>query len=727
MLTACPHCGESAQAGKYCSNCGTKVEKTCRSCSAANAPDARFCAECGTAFEALAKAPQPSDLDAVGSAAEAGHRPVRRHLRLDRADRRAWMREDASRRPGSRPRHHRQGDGALRRRGEPPDGRWRHGPVRRPDRHRGPCRPRLLCRSRRPRGRRSNGRISPCRSGSACASGPVILRRTGRDDQDYDVAGITVHIAARLEQQAEPRTILLAQQTGGPRGGRRPTARSIGRMALKGIAEPLPVFRLLSAADRPSWSVRAGAQGVVDLRRPRPGDEPARGGHRPRRGRTGAGGRAGGRRRHGQIAPAARVPRQPAARHVAYRARRDHGPVDGHSLLPDHRPAARFRRLLAGRQHGRDRQPPALGHRLAGPRRPTGYDAASRPSRQGSGGPWRAQPRPAQSPPGALDAPDPAALCRPSPAHPGGRGLSLARRLERGGAFRAVRRDGYGAPPPAGDDAPGTPRRLPQPQHDRGRAPAPAGPAMPIACCRSFWAARTNWPRSRAHIIERADGTPLFLEEFARSLHRDRGARQRRTAAHQHRHSGVGAIHPGGAHRPPGAAAQAPPPDRRRHRPRCGVALARRPPPTCPKRPWRTRSPSCATAGFLVEVRLADRHRSQLLARPHPGGGLRQPAAQRPAGAARAGAADDGDAGPEPSRRCGRPPGAPRRPGGRVARGRALCAGGRRARQPPLGDDRGAAPISRRRSMPCGDSPPASTRRRSASTPASGCAASSPP
>ena len=45
------------------------------------------------------------------------------------------------------------------------------------------------------------------------SSGPVILRRTGRDDEDYDVAGITVHIAARLEQQAEPRTVLLAQQT----------------------------------------------------------------------------------------------------------------------------------------------------------------------------------------------------------------------------------------------------------------------------------------------------------------------------------------------------------------------------------------------------------------------------------------------------------------------------------------------------------------------------------
>ena len=29
-------------------------------------------------------------------------------------------------------------------------------------------------------------------------SGPVILRKTGRDDEDYDVAGITAHIAAAV-------------------------------------------------------------------------------------------------------------------------------------------------------------------------------------------------------------------------------------------------------------------------------------------------------------------------------------------------------------------------------------------------------------------------------------------------------------------------------------------------------------------------------------------------
>jgi tetratricopeptide (TPR) repeat protein len=92
-------------------------------------------------------------------------------------------------------------------------------------------------------------------------SGPVILRKTGRDDEDYDVAGITAHIAARLEQQAEPDTVLLAQQTASLVTGIA-NIESIGRIALKGIAEPLPVFRLISATDRPSWIVRSGAKAL---------------------------------------------------------------------------------------------------------------------------------------------------------------------------------------------------------------------------------------------------------------------------------------------------------------------------------------------------------------------------------------------------------------------------------------------------------------------------------
>ena len=141
-------------------------------------------------------------------------------------------------------------------------------------------------------------------------SGPVILRKTGRDEADYDVAGITAHIAARLEQQAEPGTILLASQTASLVTGIA-SIEAMGAVALKGIAEPVPAFRLLSAADRPSWIIRSGAKALSTF----VGREQERAelSSRPRTGcgRPGAIGRARGRRRHGQVPPAAPVPAGP--------------------------------------------------------------------------------------------------------------------------------------------------------------------------------------------------------------------------------------------------------------------------------------------------------------------------------------------------------------------------------------------------------------------------------
>lgn len=259
MLTACPHCGESAQAGKYCSNCGTRIEKTCRSCSAANAPDARFCAECGTAFEAAARPPQPSDLDA----SEAQQKQVtvlfadicgstELIARMDAEDASVALGSVLATICSAMARfggvvNRQMGDGVMVLFG---------APIATEDHAARACFAALAALDDVDR---MGDRSLPIRIGMA--SGPVILRRTGRDDQDYDVAGITVHIAARLEQQAEPRTILLAQQTADLVAGVA-NSESIGRIALKGIAEPLPVFRLLSAADRPSWSVRAGARAL---------------------------------------------------------------------------------------------------------------------------------------------------------------------------------------------------------------------------------------------------------------------------------------------------------------------------------------------------------------------------------------------------------------------------------------------------------------------------------
>ena len=259
MLVACPRCGESALQGQYCDKCGTKIEKICRSCSATNRPDARFCAHCGTAFEALDKKPLPAGPDTSGAQQKqvtilfadiCGSTEL--ISRMDPEDASyalgsviSVISKAVTRFDGAVIR--RMGDGVMVLFG---------APVAAEDHAARACFAALAALD-------AVGRMGdlalPIRIG--ICSGPVILRKTGRDDEDYDVAGITAHIAARLEQRAEPGTVLLAQQTASLVTGIA-NVESIGRIALKGIAEPLPVFRLISATDRPSWIVRSGTKAL---------------------------------------------------------------------------------------------------------------------------------------------------------------------------------------------------------------------------------------------------------------------------------------------------------------------------------------------------------------------------------------------------------------------------------------------------------------------------------
>jgi class 3 adenylate cyclase/tetratricopeptide (TPR) repeat protein len=259
MPVACPRCGESALQGQYCDNCGTKIEKICRSCSAANRPDARFCANCGTAFEAADKDPSSAGPDTSGAQQKqvtilfadiCGSTEL--ISRMDPEDASyalgsvvSVISKAVTRFDGAVIR--RMGDGVMVLFG---------APVAAEDHAARACFAALAALD-------AVGRMGdlalPIRIG--ICSGPVILRKTGRDDEDYDVAGITAHIAARLEQQAEPGTVLIAPQTASlVRGIAK--VESIGRIALKGIAEPLPVFQLVSATDRPSWIIRSGAKAL---------------------------------------------------------------------------------------------------------------------------------------------------------------------------------------------------------------------------------------------------------------------------------------------------------------------------------------------------------------------------------------------------------------------------------------------------------------------------------
>ena len=264
MLVACPRCGQSALPGQYCDNCGAQIEKTCRSCSATNRPNARFCANCGTAFETLERSPLSAGPDTSGAQQKqvtvlfadiSGSTEL-----ISRMDA-----EDASDTLGSvigviSKAVTRFGGVVIRRMGDGVMVLF-GAPVATEDHAARACFAALAALDDVSR---MGDLALPIRVG--ICSGPVILRKTGRDDEDYDVAGITAHIAARLEQQAEPGTVLLAQQTASLVTGIA-NVESIGKIALKGIAEPLPVFRL-AQCHRPSLLDRpVRREGAVDLRR----------------------------------------------------------------------------------------------------------------------------------------------------------------------------------------------------------------------------------------------------------------------------------------------------------------------------------------------------------------------------------------------------------------------------------------------------------------------------
>ena len=257
MIVACPRCGQSALPGQYCDNCGAQIEKLCRSCSATNRPDARFCANCGTAFETQEKRPLSAGPDTSGAQQKqvtvlfadiSGSTEL-----ISKMDA-----EDASYTLGSvisviSKAMTRFGGVVIRRMGDGVMVLF-GAPVAAEDHAARACFAALAALDAVSR---MGDLALPIRVGMC--SGPVILRKTGRDDEDYDVAGITAHIAARLEQQAESGTVLLARQTASLVTGIA-NVESLGQVALKGIAEPLQVFRLLSATDRPSWIVRSGAR-----------------------------------------------------------------------------------------------------------------------------------------------------------------------------------------------------------------------------------------------------------------------------------------------------------------------------------------------------------------------------------------------------------------------------------------------------------------------------------
>lgn len=89
-------------------------------------------------------------------------------------------------------------------------------------------------------------------------SGDVVIRSVGQDPSDYDAVGVTVHLAHRMETTARPGTVCLTARTALLAHGT-VDLENLGPRQIAGIAEPVEVFRLISAHERPAWDVRAAS------------------------------------------------------------------------------------------------------------------------------------------------------------------------------------------------------------------------------------------------------------------------------------------------------------------------------------------------------------------------------------------------------------------------------------------------------------------------------------
>ena len=262
-MIICLHCGADNDDGaRFCDACGQPVAAVCPACNAPVRPSARFCSQCRhplTAAEPPAP-PAPETPAPISPLDEGG----RKHVTVLFADVRGstamiealdpeaamlqldppieLMCQAIVRAGGTVNRI--EGDGVMALFGAPMA--WADHAVR-------AC---LAARDILDRIAQGNSKIA-VRVG--VASGEVVIRPTGRDASDWDAVGITPHMARRMEQMAQPGTAVIAASTARLVRGFTELV-SLGPVEVKGASEPVEVFELRSATARPSWEVRAAAQ-----------------------------------------------------------------------------------------------------------------------------------------------------------------------------------------------------------------------------------------------------------------------------------------------------------------------------------------------------------------------------------------------------------------------------------------------------------------------------------
>ncbi len=265
----CSRCGADCPAGmKFCGQCGAPLGSTCPSCRAANPPGQKFCGQCGTSLdppgfqESAAPTPyvpKPRAQGAVGTlpgeikqvtvlfcdivnstplterlGAEGMRDLVHAFLEASLAE--------VHRYGGTAPQF--TGDGFMALFG---------APLTQEDHVRRALLAALAVRRALLEGEAAaDPELFALTVRIGIHTGPVVFGPVADNlAMDYTVIGDTANVAARLQQAAEPGTILLSEATCRLAEGYA-RVEPVGPLILKGKAEPIPAFRLLGVSHRRS-------------------------------------------------------------------------------------------------------------------------------------------------------------------------------------------------------------------------------------------------------------------------------------------------------------------------------------------------------------------------------------------------------------------------------------------------------------------------------------------
>src|ERR1700682_3719169 len=281
----CPRCERENPARlKFCGECGARLASVCPACGASNAPTQKFCGECGALLSSGAPAAKfatpdrytPKHLAERILSSKAALEGERKQVTVLFADLKGSMELLADRDPEEARKlldpvlermmeavHHYEGtvnqvmgDGIMALFG---------APLAHEDHAVRACyaalRMQETVKKYADEVRRSHAAVVKIRVG--LNSGEVVVRAIDSDlHMDYTAVGQTTHLAARMEQLADPGAIVITPKTLRLAEGY-VEVKSLGPVPVKGLADPMEVYELTGAGTARTRLQAAALRGLT--------------------------------------------------------------------------------------------------------------------------------------------------------------------------------------------------------------------------------------------------------------------------------------------------------------------------------------------------------------------------------------------------------------------------------------------------------------------------------